>query len=319
MLLSRCKMRSPALHESSTLLPVLFHQVTPVLFPDQGAVLNRTMETLAWFMVWGMAPVLSDFVGKSFQTAVLSKNGGKEKVSPQNRRLIHGELVALEADITDEQIGRMEDCCSLAGVGLWSCDHGWFESSYQSAKLHYRKWLPAPPPTTTTAPATTKTTDTAAPPPSPRAVVIFMHGISTHSGKAFVRPLSPPDDDGTMTTTGQSRKLGVALLAEVLVQRHSMAVYAFDQYGHGLSEGARFWIPKSWTTNRDDYITFCRLVAAAHPNVPILYVCYYYILGGGGSFVHCFVRGASLTLPSSSSSIVHNCVFSPPQSIISHH
>jgi hypothetical protein len=225
------------------------------------------METLAWFMVWGMAPVLSDFVGKSFQTAVLSENGGKEKVSPQKRRLIHGELVALEAEITDEQIGRMEDCCSLAGGGLWSCDHGWFESSYQSAKLHYRKWLPATPPPTTTAAA-----QTTAPPISPRAVVIYMHGISTHSGKAFVRPLSPPNDDGTTTTTGQtSRCLGVALLAGVLVQRHNMAVYAFDQYGHGLSEGARFWIPKSWTTNRDDYITFCRLVAAAHQNVPILY------------------------------------------------
>jgi hypothetical protein len=234
------------------------------------------METLAWFMVWGMAPVLSDFVGKSFQQSkktdgVLSKNndnGGKEKVSPKKRRLIHGELVALEADITDEQICCMEDCCSLTASGgggrlCRCCDHGWFESSYQSAKLHYRKWLP---------PATT--TDTAQTAPrSPRAVVIFMHGISTHSGKAFVRTPLLDNDGATTTESCRRRCLGVALLAEVLVQRpHDIAVYAFDQYGHGLSEGERYWIPDSWTTNRDDYITFCRLVSAAHPNVPILYV-----------------------------------------------
>jgi hypothetical protein len=247
---------------------------------------TEPMETLAWFMVWGMAPVLSDFVGKSFQkTGVLSKynnKGGKEVP----RRLIHGKLVALEADITDEQIGCMEDCCALADSGgLCRCNHGWFESSYRSAKLHYRKWLPpaSPPPTTTDATA----------PPSPRAVVIFMHGISTHGGKAFVRPPPVGNDGTTTTTTGPtSRLLGVALLAEVLVQ-HDVAVYAFDQYGHGLSEGARFWIPQSWTTNRDDYITFCRLVSAAHPNVPILYVCYYIL---GGSFVHCCACGASLAL-----------------------
>jgi alpha-beta hydrolase superfamily lysophospholipase len=261
------------------------------------------METLAWFMVWGMAPVWSDYVGKSFQQSkkktatAQSKNNNTGKVQ---RRLIHGELVALEADITDEQICCMEDCCSLTASGgggrlCRCCDHGWFESSYQSAKLHYRKWLPAPPPTTTT--TTTPTTSTA--PPSPRAIVIFMHGISTHSGKAFVRP--PPDDDGAgkVDDANQSRRCwGVALLAEVLMQ-HNVAVYAFDLYGHGLSEGERYWIPNSWTTNRDDYITFCRLVAAAHPHVPILYVLVVIMSLGvcGKLLVHCYyVRGARSSL-----------------------
>jgi Serine aminopeptidase, S33 len=207
------------------------------------------METLAWFLVWGMAPALSRFVEESFfpkknkTTTTTSKEEEEEEEEEEEqdasnkKRLVHGELVALDATITDETIACMEELCRPG------CEHGWFPSCYHSAKLHYRKWVPS------------SSTDAVA----PKAVVIFMHGINTHSGKVVVVP-----------RTGQ--KLSIAVLADTLVRQHNVALYAYDLYGHGLSEGMRHWIPASWTTNRDDYITFCRLVATEHPNVPILYV-----------------------------------------------
>jgi Serine aminopeptidase, S33 len=209
------------------------------------------METLAWFLVWGMAPALSCFVEESFfpkknKTTTTSKEEEEEQDASNNKkRLVHGELVALDANITDEIIACMEELCRPG------CEHGWFPSCYHSAKLHYRKWVPS---STSSSPATAG--DVVA----PKAVVIFMHGINTHSGKVVVVP-----------KTGQ--KLSIAVLADTLVRQHNVALYAFDLYGHGLSEGMRHWIPASWTTNRDDYIAFCRLVATEHPNVPILYVC----------------------------------------------
>jgi Serine aminopeptidase, S33 len=210
------------------------------------------METLAWFLVWGMAPALSRFVEESFlpkknkttttTTMALSSNSSKEKEQASKKRLVHGELVALEANITDETIACMEELCRPG------CEHGWFPSCYHSTKLHYRKWVPL------------SSTNVVA----PKAVVIFMHGINTHSGKVVVVP-----------KTGQ--KLSIAVLADTLVRQHNVALYAFDLYGHGLSEGMRHWIPASWTTNRDDYIAFCRLVATEHPDVPILYVCFVFV------------------------------------------
>ena len=114
------------------------------------------------------------------------------------------------------------------------CEHGWFDSCYQSAKLHYRKWIP------------TVGTGSAE---APKAIVIFMHGISTHSGKAVVLP------DG--------RKLNAALQAESLL-KEGIALYAFDLYGHGFSEGTRFWIPDTYHNNKQDYINFCHIVAKEH-------------------------------------------------------
>jgi Serine aminopeptidase, S33 len=211
------------------------------------------METVAWFMLWGMAPVVTSFVQESFQKkkkkttttttipvdSFISTATEKELAALQEPpssvtiplRNVHGELVALEAPITDENIQCMEKW-------LPGCEHGWFQSCYRSAKLHYRKWLPSPPSQ------------------SPKAIVIFMHGISTHCGKAIVL---------------NGRKMCMALLSDTLLDQ-TVALYAFDLYGHGLSEGTRYWIPESWTTNRDDYIAFCKLVSTFHPNVPFLYV-----------------------------------------------
>jgi len=44
-----------------------------------------------------------------------------------------------------------------------------------------------------------------------------------------------------------------------------MAVYARDMYGHGFSEGTRFYIP-SWIEARDDAVNFCKLVAEQNAN-----------------------------------------------------
>jgi alpha-beta hydrolase superfamily lysophospholipase len=42
------------------------------------------------------------------------------------------------------------------------------------------------------------------------------------------------------------------------------AVYARDAYGHGFSEGTRFYIP-SWIEKRQDVINFCNLVSDSNP------------------------------------------------------
>jgi acylglycerol lipase len=107
------------------------------------------------------------------------------------------------------------------------CVHGWFNSSYQQAQLHYRKWIPSS--------------------NTPKAIVIFMHGICTHS----VKYIQLPNTD---------RKVSSPLLIESLLQ-NDIALYAFDLYGHGYSEGLRSFIPESYHTNIQDYITFCQMVS----------------------------------------------------------
>jgi len=44
-----------------------------------------------------------------------------------------------------------------------------------------------------------------------------------------------------------------------------------DQYGHGLSEGTRFYVP-SWKEARDDLINFVKLVATKHPTTIPLFL-----------------------------------------------
>jgi acylglycerol lipase len=120
---------------------------------------------------------------------------------------------------------------------LPGCQHGWFESVHESAQLHYRKFLP----------------ENNKP---PKAVVVFMHGIATHSGKGF---------------TLNGRKLCMALLSDAC-NAQDWAVYAYDLYGHGFSEGKRFFIPNSWETNRQDLVNFCNLAAEDYPDVPLFIV-----------------------------------------------
>jgi alpha-beta hydrolase superfamily lysophospholipase len=126
---------------------------------------------------------------------------------------------------TEEEMSKVEN--TMPG-----CEHGWFDSVYEGAKLHYRRFVP----------------------PKPKAVVIFAHGISTHSGKSFVLK--------------NGRKLNMALQAAELL-KNDMALYAFDMYGHGFSEGTRFWIPETWENNKRDYVNFCNQVASQHPGVPL--------------------------------------------------
>ena len=99
-----------------------------------------------------------------------------------------------------------------------NCERGWFESCVKGVQLHYRRWLP---------PTNQK----------PSAIVVYVHGIQTHSGNAI-------------------RIRG--LVSE------GCAVYSHDFYGHGYSEGQRWLIPKTWRTNLDDLRTFLNLVAAQH-------------------------------------------------------
>lgn len=143
--------------------------------------------------------------------------------------------IPVEVFPTPEEIEEMEQAIRM-------CEHGWFESSFQKAKLHYRKFLP----------------------PSgrePKAVVIWMHGISSHSGNAYVCHQHLHQQ--------KSRPLNTGLLAEVFPQANNIALYMFDLYGHGYSEGLRWLIPESWETNKKDYIAFCNLVAKEHPTIPL--------------------------------------------------
>jgi acylglycerol lipase len=130
--------------------------------------------------------------------------------------------IQIPADVfpTKEELAEREEAMPEGG-------HGWFESSYEKAKLHYRYWLPKG---------------------EPKGISIFMHGISSHSGKGMVI-------DG--------RNLSTSLLIESYLEQ-DIALYCFDQYGHGFSEGYRFWIPESWENNKRDSITFCNLVANKH-------------------------------------------------------
>lgn len=113
-------------------------------------------------------------------------------------------------------------------------EHGWFDSAFDSAKLHYRKWMPTS---------------------APNAVVIYMHGILSHSGRSH--------DFGP-----DGRKINMSLTASFLLEENC-ALYAFDLYGHGFSEGTRFLIPGSGNSNTQDLINFVRLVAEAHKDVPM--------------------------------------------------
>ena len=67
------------------------------------------------------------------------------------------------------------------------------------------------------------------------------------------------------------RKTNVALLAQVYRDVNQMAFYSFDLYGHGYSEGTRFFIP-SWEENLQDYLNFIHMISTQHQpdnNIPI--------------------------------------------------
>jgi acylglycerol lipase len=128
---------------------------------------------------------------------------------------------------TEEEINDME-------ARLPGCEHGWFDSVDNGLKLHYRKFLP----TTTSSSGNNH----------PKAIIIWMHGVQTHCGRAHILK------DG--------RKINMALLQDYIVRRQGYALYAFDMTGHGYSEGSRFLVKS--TTVKEDYLRFVTLVTSLH-------------------------------------------------------
>ena len=116
---------------------------------------------------------------------------------------------------------------SMDENGLTS-QHGFFESNRGGHKLHYRKCMP---PNGVT----------------PKGMCVFEHGIQGHGGMSVVE-------------NGERYKY--ALLPKLLTDA-GYILYILDMYGHGFSEGERFYIPESdWTLNRDDLDSFA--VFASH-------------------------------------------------------
>ena len=108
---------------------------------------------------------------------------------------------------------------------LYPCEHRWFQSPSSGHQLHYRVSLPKG--------------------ASPKGVVIFHPGIQDESGR------------GLVLTNG--RKVAGAYLAEELLQA-GYAYYSLDAYGHGFSEGIRFFV-QDWKHNRDDFEHLAQIVA----------------------------------------------------------
>jgi len=180
---------------------------------------------LSLFFLLPAPPALDDKNEKDAVAAAL-KSITKKKIFGVERAIdIPGAVFPSQEAITE-----MEQ-------GMEGCEHLWFDSCYGGAKLHYRKWLPKN--------------------KKPKGIILWLHGISAHSGRALVNH------------DGKQRKLGMALQCEEWVKA-GYALYAFDYYGHGYSEGIRWFVPR-FEVNRDDIITFTKLVAAQHDeNTPLI-------------------------------------------------
>jgi alpha-beta hydrolase superfamily lysophospholipase len=170
-------------------------------------------------------------------TTKKTKNNHSNKYS----RIVFG--VARNIDVP-ETVFLTDEEVELTEAPLPTHEHGWFTSCHDHVQLHYRKFIPK--------------NDV------PIAVAIFMHGIATHSGQALIIP-----NNNNNNNQGE-RKLWLALVAEKLLQ-NQMALYAFDLYGHGYSEGTRFWIHE-YQEHVTDYIAFCRLVSTFHPDIPFFLI-----------------------------------------------
>jgi hypothetical protein len=114
------------------------------------------MEVAAWFLLWSFAPV-----------AILALK--QQPIKPQltQSTMVKHQIFGVERDIdipadvfpTENELQEMED--RFSGV---KSEHGWFDSCYGGAKLHYQKWLPGG---------------------KPKAIIVYMHGIQTTGGKGF--------------------------------------------------------------------------------------------------------------------------------------
>ena len=125
--------------------------------------------------------------------------------------------IAAEVFPSDEELAKLE-------APLGEHEHGWFDSCTEGAKLHTRAFLPKN--------------------GKPKAVVVFLCGVTEHSGEAMV--------------CSDGRKTNVALVREVF-NAAGIAVHSFDYYGHGYSEGNRFFI-KAYDDTVKDCLTFIKAV-----------------------------------------------------------
>jgi hypothetical protein len=67
------------------------------------------------------------------------------------------------------------------------CQHGWYKSVSDAADLHYRYWTsssPPPPPPSSSSNDATTSTSTSTTSDKAKGIVIFTHGIHSHSGHA---------------------------------------------------------------------------------------------------------------------------------------
>mmetsp|Transcript_25356 Transcript_25356/g.44551 ORF Transcript_25356/g.44551 Transcript_25356/m.44551 type:complete len:359 (+) Transcript_25356:73-1149(+) len=148
---------------------------------------------------------------------------------------LYGKIVNI--DIPEDVFPTNEEIDGIDNL-IPGCQHGFYKSVStkdncdEPVDLHYRYWLPSD---------------------IPRGIVIYNHGIHSHSAHA---------------SRIDGRALDLALFVDTFLNM-GLAVYARDMYGHGLSEGTRFYIP-SWTEARQDVINFCKLVADQHPkDIPL--------------------------------------------------
>ena len=187
------------------------------------------MEVVGWFALFFFLPAPSASPKGISSQNTCSSREAPLALSLASKKRIFGEDRAV--DIPDD-VFPSEKALAELERGMEDCEHGWMESCFEGAQLHYRKWTP-------------KSTTT-----KPKGVVLWLHGIAAHSGRSLVM-----EDDN-------NRKLGMALMRETWL-KEGYALYALDYYGHGYSEGLRWFVPK-FEVNRDDIIAFTKLVAAEH-------------------------------------------------------
>lgn len=186
------------------------------------------MEVAAWFALFFVLPVP---IATTSSTKEKAADVSMSSVTSTKRIFGVDRAIDIPPDVfpSETKLAELEH-------GMEDCEHLWFDSCYEGAKLHYRKWLPKGG-------------------KKPKGIVIWLHGIAAHSGRALV--------------TTEKRKLGMALQSDAWT-KEGYAFYAFDQYGHGYSEGIRWFVP-NYEVNRDDIIAFTKLVAAEHnENTPLI-------------------------------------------------
>jgi alpha-beta hydrolase superfamily lysophospholipase len=180
-------------------------------------LLFARMEAAAWFVVWTF------FIPATNSLGVWKRS---RKSVAMVKHTVFG--VERDIDISKDDFPTPQEIEKLEEAFGEDCEHGWFDSVYGGAKLHYRKKIP-----------------TSCKPP--KAIVCWMHGIQAHGG------------NGDILKDG--RKIEKAFLADAFV-KEGFAFYAHDMYGHGYSEGTRRWIPASYETNVKDFESLIRLAVA---------------------------------------------------------